>query len=90
MLVLQAGLTGGCWSLSRPSFVFTSCEDGTIQCWNLLAGGNSPIQKQNTSGAATVIIIIVCVLVIVFHIQGVPIREPFKKKCGKEVCLTLG
>ena len=62
---VQAGLTGGCWSLSRPSFVFTSCEDGTIQCWNLLAGGNSPIQKQNTSGAATVIIIIVCVLVIV-------------------------
>ena len=46
----EAGLTGGCWSLSRASFVFTSCEDGTIQCWNLLAGGNSPIQKQNTSG----------------------------------------
>ena len=46
----DTGLTGGCWSLSRPSFVFTSCEDGTIQCWNLLAGGNSPIQKQNTSG----------------------------------------
>ena len=46
----EAGLTGGCWSQSRPSFVFTSCEDGTIQCWNLLAGGNSPIQKQNTSG----------------------------------------
>ena len=46
----EAGLTGGCWSLSRASVVFTSCEDGTIQCWNLLAGGNSPIQKQNTSG----------------------------------------
>jgi len=46
----DTGLTGGCWSLSRPSLVFTSCEDGTIQCWNLLAGGNSPIQKQNTSG----------------------------------------
>ena len=46
----EAGLTGGCWSLSRPSVVFTSCEDGTIQCWNLLAGGNSPIQKQNSSG----------------------------------------
>ena len=46
----EAGLTGGCWSLSRPSVVFTSCEDGTIQCWNLVAGGNSPIQKQNSSG----------------------------------------
>ena len=37
-------------SLSRASVVFTACEDGTIQCWNLLAGGNSPIQRQNTSG----------------------------------------
>ena len=34
----------------RASVVFTSCEDGSIQCWNLLTGGNSPIQRQNTSG----------------------------------------
>ena len=46
----EAGLTGGCWSLSRASVVFTSCEDGSILCWSLLTGGNSPIQRQNTSG----------------------------------------
>ncbi|XP_023349661.1 WD repeat-containing protein 63 [Eurytemora carolleeae] len=46
----QFGLTKGCWSLSRPSLVYTSCEDGTIQCWSMLAGGNSPIHEQNISG----------------------------------------
>ena len=46
----EAGLTGGCWSLSRASVVFPSCEDGSILCWSLLTGGNSPIQRQNTSG----------------------------------------
>jgi hypothetical protein len=39
-----------CSRPSRASVVFTSCEDGSILCWSLLTGGNSPIQRQNTSG----------------------------------------
>ena len=42
----EVSLTGGCWSLSRPSVIFTSCQDGTIQCWNLLSGKGLRTKEQ--------------------------------------------